>query len=171
LENEFVLPLGRFSVFEGIKNSKIFDSSYNSSLDASVGAIKVLSSIAVKERKIGIFGNINELGSISRLQHELLAKEIVRELDFAVIIGDQMLEYVEPVLKENNFKYLAFETYNDAKVVIPEIIQKNDFILIKASQNGMFFERIVEDLLSDKMDVEKLCRRGRYWDNIRRKSR
>jgi UDP-N-acetylmuramyl pentapeptide synthase len=170
IENNFILPPGRFSVFKGIKNSTIFDSSYNSSLEAAVGALQVVKETAGDRRKVGIMGDMRELGSLSRIQHELLAKEIIKDLDFAILIGPLMNEFIVPVLYKAKFNFKAFGTFKDAREEIVELINRGDLILVKGSQNTLFLERAVELLLEDKNDQEKLCRRGKYWDKARRKS-
>lgn len=170
IKNNFILPPGRFSVFKGIKNSTIFDSSYNASLEASIGALEILKEIGKDKRKVGILGDMRELGSISRLQHELLAKEIIRNLDFAILVGSQMREFVSPILEKNNFEFKSFETFKEAKGFIENSIKRNDLVLVKGSQNTLFLERAVELLLMDKKDKDLLCRRGKYWDKIRQKA-
>ncbi len=170
IQNNFKLPPGRFSVLKGIKSSTIFDSSYNSSLEAAVGAIDVLKEIGKDKRKVGVLGDMRELGSLSQIQHELLAKEIVRKLDFTILIGPQMKEYVIPILEKNNFPFKSFENFKEAKEFIPEFVKRNDLILVKGSQNTLFLERAVELLLFDKKDKEFLCRRGKYWDTQRQRA-
>ncbi len=170
LETKFSLPPGRFSVFQGIKNSTIFDSSYNSSLEAAAGALGVLKEIGKTRRKLGILGDMRELGGLSRIQHEKLAEEIIKTLDYAILIGPMMNEFVTPVLRNKNFEFSVYESYKSAKDEISDLIKRGDLILIKASQNSLFLERAVELLLADKKDRDKLCRRGKYWDKIRQKS-
>lgn len=170
IEDKFELPPGRFSRFKGIKNSTIFDSSYNSSLEACIGAMETLSEIGKEKRKIGILGDMRELGSLSKVQHEILAKEIQKNLDFAILIGPDMMEFVSPVLEKGNFESIAFETFKSALDKIPELIKRDDLVLVKGSQNTLFLERAVEALLANKEDVNKLPRRGKYWDKTRRKS-
>lgn len=170
LENNFSLPPGRFSVFNGIKDSVIFDSSYNSSLEAAIGAIQVIKKTAGENRKVGILGDMRELGTLSQIQHELLAKEIIRNLDYAVLIGSQMKEFAAPVLEKSNFEFKVYDSFKDAKEFIPDLVRRNDFILVKGSQNGLFLERAVELLLENKEDRDKLCRRGKYWDKVRRRA-
>ena len=169
-ESKFSLPPGRFSVFKGIKNSTIFDSSYNSSLESSSGVLDVLNEVGKGERKVGILGDMRELGSLGKIQHEQLAKEIIKNLDFAVLIGPLMQEFAVPVLKKENFEYKSFNTFKEAKDIIPGLILKEDLILVKGSQNTLFLERAVEILLSEKSDRDRLCRRGTYWDKRRKES-
>ncbi len=167
VEENFSLPPGRFSIFEGIKDTLIIDSSYNSSLSAAKGAIEVMREIK-KGRKVGILGDMRELGTLSRIQHLELAKVIYKNLDFAILIGPLMNEYVAPVLDKNNFKYKSFETFKDAKDFIESLINREDVILVKASQNTLYLERVVEMLLKNKSDEEFLPRRGSFWNRKRR---
>lgn len=170
LEKNFTLPPGRFSVFKGIKNSTIFDSSYNSSLEPATGALETVSEIAGNRRRVAILGDMRELGSLSRIQHELLAKTVLKKVDLAILIGSMMNEFVAPILRTENFKFQTFLTFKDAKKTILETIQKDDLILIKGSQNTLFLERAVEMLLADKSDTKFLCRRERHWDKVRREA-
>lgn len=167
VEENFSLPPGRFSIFEGIKDTLIIDSSYNSSLSATKGAIEVIGEIK-KGRKVGILGDMRELGTLSRIQHLELAKVIYRNLDFAILIGPMMNEYVAPVLEKNNFKYKSFETFKDAKDSIEALINRDDVILVKGSQNTLYLERVVEILLRNKTDEQFLPRRGSFWNRKRR---
>lgn len=170
IENNFSLPPGRFSVFKGIKNTTIFDSSYNSSLEASLGALEALKEIGKDKRRVGILGDMRELGTLSQIQHQELAKGITKNLDFAILIGPQMRDFVSPILKKENFEFELFETFKEAKEKILDFVKRGDLILVKGSQNTLFLERVVEMLLEDKNDREKLCRRGKYWDRLRQKS-
>lgn len=170
IENNFSLPPGRFSAFKGIKNSTIFDSSYNSSLEAAIGAIEVLKQIGEKNRKVGILGDMRELGTLTQIQHEALAKAILKNLDSAILIGPYMKDFVVPILEKQSFNFLSFETFKEAKEKIVDLIKKDDLVLVKGSQNTLFLERAVELLLSDKNDRERLCRRGKYWDRVRQKA-
>lgn len=170
IEQKFELPPGRFTRFKGIKGSTIFDSSYNSSLEACVGAMEVLREIGDGKRKVGILGDMRELGRLARTQHEILAKEIQKNLDFAILIGPNMADFVSPVLRKGNFEFITFETFKEAKDKISDLTKKEDLILVKGSQNTLFLERVVEMLLADSKDREKLPRRGKYWDKIRKSS-
>lgn len=170
LNRKFSLPPGRFSVFKGINNSTLLDSSYNSSLEASVGALEAIFKIGVNKRKVGILGDMRELGSLSKIQHENLAKTILKTLDLVILIGPIMKEYVAPILKEKGFNYEVFETYKEAKDKIEDSAGKDDLILVKSSQNTLFLERAVELLLANKTDRSKLCRREPYWTKIRQKT-
>jgi hypothetical protein len=78
-----------------------------------------------------------------------------------------MKQYAAPILRNKKFNFQSYVTFTDAKEKILESIKENDLILVKSSQNTLYLERVVEMLLEDKRDIEKLCRRGKFWDNQR----
>lgn len=170
LQDNFSLPPGRFSVFKGIKNSIIIDSSYNSSLSAAKGALEVMSDIGKGRRRVGILGDMRELGSLAKTQHEELAKTILKNLDLAILIGPSMTQFAVPILERDKFDYLVFDSFVSAKKSLIDNIRNDDLILVKGSQNALFLERAVELLLLDKADAALLCRRGSFWDKKRKES-
>ena len=171
LEKNFILPPGRMSIFEGIKETLIIDSSYNNAtLTPLLDILEMLKNIAGKRRKIAILGDMRELGTLSQRQHEIIAKKILETSDLAILIGPEMQKFVAPILKSNNFSFNAFPTFTDAKDEILKVIQAGDLILVKSSQNTLFLERVVEMLLKNPKDKEKLCRRGEFWDKKRQLS-
>ena len=113
---------------------------------------------------------MRELGGLSGIQHEELARIILKNLDYAILIGPEMKKFVAPILSEGNFNYEAFDTFSGIKLTLPERIKKGDTILVKGSQNTLFLERAVEILLEKKIDAGKLCRRGEFWDKKRKES-
>lgn len=171
LEKNFTLPPGRMSVFEGIKETLIIDSSYNNAtLSPLLDILEMLKKIAGKRRKVVILGDMRELGTVSQRQHEIIAKKILETSDLAILIGPEMQKFVAPILKNNNFSFSAFPTFTNAKEEILKVIKSQDLILVKSSQNTLFLERVVEMLLKNPRDKEKLCRRGEFWDKKRQRS-
>jgi UDP-N-acetylmuramoyl-tripeptide--D-alanyl-D-alanine ligase len=167
LEKNFSLPPGRASVFKGVKNTLVIDSSYNSSLDAAMGMLDFLSSLGQGKRKVAIIGDMRELGKMSGPLHEKLAEKIVENSDFAILIGPLTTQFVEPVLKSKDFPYKSFKNFTEVKNELLSLIRSGDAILIKSSQNTLFLERVTGVLLDDKLDVKNLPRRGEYWNKIR----
>ena len=171
LENGFSLPPGRMSVFKGIKNTVLIDSSYNNAtLVPMLDLLSFVSEVGKQRRRLGIIGDMRELGTMSKLVHEKVAESILTSLDVAILIGPLSQQYILPILKKNNFPAYSFLTFTAAKSTILEQIKPKDMILIKGSQNTLFLERAVEMLLENAVDKNKLCRRGEYWDKIREKS-
>ncbi|HKC14621.1 MAG TPA: Mur ligase family protein [Patescibacteria group bacterium] len=170
LEKEFSLPPGRMSTFEGKKNTTIIDSSYNSSPSAIGEALELLNKIANKRRKVAIIGDMRELGSLSKAEHESLARQLIKTVDLIILIGPQTAEFSAPILAQHKHNFFSFRSLSEAKITIENQIREKDIILVKGSQNTLYLERAVEMLLKDKKDALKLCRRGKYWDKKRSKS-
>lgn len=171
LEEDFSLPAGRMSVFKGIKDTVIIDSSYNNAtLSPILDLLDFVHEIGKQRRRVGIIGDMRELGSMSKALHEEVARKILKTLDCAILIGPLMQKYVEPILKKNEFPVFSFLNFTQSKETILDEITPKDIALVKGSQNTLFLERAVELLLKDKSDVEKLCRRGDFWDKIRNKT-
>lgn len=167
LEEKFDLPGGRLSVFEGIKNSVIIDSSYNSSIEALSGILEMAGKISDGRRRVGILGDIREQGKQSEELHKKMAEKITETLDFCILIGPLTSQFVVPILQEKNFQFKSFKTFTDAKNFILENVEDGDLIVVKSSQNTLLLERAVEMLLKNKKDSMKLARRGSFWDSVR----
>ncbi len=171
LEAGFSLPPGRMSVFKGIKNTVIIDSSYNNAtLSPMLDLLSFVADIGKQRRRVGIIGDMRELGTMSQAIHEQVAEKILKTLDMVILIGPLTEQYILPILEKNEFPVYSFPNFTSAKPKIFEQIKPKDMILIKSSQNTLFLERAVEMLLENPKDSDLLCRRGEYWDKIREKT-
>lgn len=171
LKESIVLPPGRMSIFKGIKNTVLIDSTYNNAtLAPIIDFLEFLKSLPGRERKVAIIGDMRELGSMSEKLHMLVAKKITETADFAILIGPMMQDYAAPILKEKKVNYASFNTFSAAKDFILKNIKANDVILVKSSQNTLFLERVVQMLLANPKDEVKLCRRGSFWDKRRQET-
>jgi len=159
------------SIFRGIKNSILIDSSYNNAtLAPIIDLLDFLKNLSEKKRKVAIIGDMRELGSMSEKLHKVVAKKIAETVDFAILIGPMMRDYVVPILKEKKANHVSFNTFSEAKDFILKNIKINDVILVKSSQNTLFLERVVQMLLADSKDEARLCRRGSFWDKRRQET-
>ncbi|MEK7551348.1 MAG: Mur ligase family protein [Patescibacteria group bacterium] len=171
LESDFSLPSGRMTVFKGIKDTILLDSSYNNAtLTPILDLLDFVFEIGKQRRRVGIIGDMRELGTMSKALHEQVANKILKTLDLAIIIGPLSQKYIEPILRRNKFEYFSYPNFTQSKQTILESIKPKDIILIKGSQNTLFLERVVEMLLQNKEDVKKLCRRGEFWEKMRAKT-
>lgn len=171
IQKHFSLPPGRLSIFKGIKNTTIIDSTYNNAtLPPIIDILHMVKEISGKRRKIAILGDMRELGIESEKMHAAVAKEILTTVDFAVLIGPMSEQYMVPILRKAEFPFENFLNVTSSEDAIKRLIQEDDIILVKGSQNTLFLERIVEMLLADKEDREKLTRRGEFWDKKRSES-
>lgn len=174
LEKNLILPPGRMSLFRGINESQIIDSSYNASRIPVLTSLKALQEFPGR-RKIAVLGDMRELGDLSRQEHELVASEAVKRADFVFTFGPLMEKFFVPVAKKlvekGNFRakeVRAFREMGEMIDFVKKFIKRDDVILVKGSQNTIFLERLVEALLVNPDDVSRLCRRGKMWDKKRR---
>ncbi|KKP81114.1 MAG: UDP-N-acetylmuramoyl-tripeptide-D-alanyl-D-alanine ligase [Candidatus Levybacteria bacterium GW2011_GWB1_35_5] len=171
LESDFSLPAGRMTVFKGIKDTVLIDSSYNNAtLTPILDLLDFVFEIGKQRRRVGIIGDMRELGTMSKALHEEVAKKILKTLDFVILIGPLSQKYIEPILERNKFEYFSYLNFTQSKNTILENIKPKDIVLIKGSQNTLFLERAIEMLLQNKSDVKRLCRRGEFWEKIRAKT-
>lgn len=165
--NNFFLPPGRSSVFEGIKKTTIIDSTYNAtpaSLEAALGMYKLYPA----QEKRAVISDMVELGKEEKVEHENLAKLIATaKLDKVILMGPRVIKYTLPVLKTISPR-LPVETFLTPKEVL-EYLQKNikgeETLFFKGSR---FLEGVIEHLLKNKEDISKLCRREKVWEKRRK---
>ena len=160
-------PAGRMRIFKGINNTRLIDSSYNASPSSMENALKLLSSFNGESHKLAILGDMRELGKEAKLAHKDLADQIIKHADEAILFGKLTKVHTLPVLESLKFPVKHFSKMSDLVTFVTKSLPKNSQVLIKGSQNTIFLERVVEALLADKSLTSELCRRGKYWDNIR----
>lgn len=168
LEDNFSLPPGRMSVFEGKKDTLIIDSSYNNAtISPIIDLLDLMKNVAGKRRKVAVVGDMRELGIVSKTYHEQVAKKLLKTSDLVFLIGPLSKKFIAPILSKDRHNFYSFNTFSEGKPTIKNKIEKNDIILVKSSQNTLFLERVVEMLLKNPSDRNKLARRGKFWDKIR----
>ena len=169
----FTLPPGRSSVFKGIKNITIVDSSYNASLDSMRVILDMFSKMPVKTKWV-VLGDMIEQGNSEREEHEKLAEILLNyNFDCVLLMGPRMSKYAYPKLETLSSHFSPLGTQVIEKFLNPtEVlkylqanIQGEETILFKGAR---FLEGVVEHLLANKEDTKKLCRQEKVW-KIRRK--
>lgn len=167
---QFEYNPGICSVLSGLNNTKIIDSSYNSSLYATKSLLEVLDKYPGK-RKIAVLGDMRELGKESGSQHRRLADTLLKyRFDQVVLVGPEMQKYVYPLLQKkyaDTTLHSFNNTYQAGLFIKERLLKTGDVILLKASQNTLFFEIIAELLLANGQDIKLLCRRDSVWEKKR----
>jgi UDP-N-acetylmuramoyl-tripeptide--D-alanyl-D-alanine ligase len=170
LEN-YKAPPGRMSLISGINDSYIIDSSYNASQGSVIDALKVLEVAGEGRKKIAVLGDMREIGLESESAHNIVARAAVKVADKIVLVGPLMKDFFIPEARKLGYEtdnVLWFENSLLAGNYVKDIIETGDVILVKGSQNEIYLERVVEELMQDKTDADNLlCRRGEYWDVLR----
>lgn len=162
----FSLPPGRNSIFRGIKNTTIIDSSYNANLDSMTVILKMFDKITA-EKKWVIAGDMLEQGEGERQEHEKLAEVLSKiKSDKIILVGPRVLKYTLPKLKSEDNKIISFENPKEVLDYLNLNLKGHELLLFKGAR---FLEGVIEHLLLDKKDIEKLPRREKVWEKRRRK--
>lgn len=162
LQNNFTLPPSRSSLFKGLNNSTIIDSSYNSSPLATIEMLNFLNTF--KSPKIAVLGDMRELGKASKKSHQEIYQQAIKSADTIISVGPQTSRYFGNKVKKFLYWWQAAD-------YLKNNLPKNSTILIKGSQNTIFLEEIVKTLLQNKSDLKKICRQSPYWLKVKSKFR
>lgn len=164
--SNFRLPPGRSSIFKGIKNTTIIDSTYNAT-PASMSEILYMFGKIPGSGKWAILGDMIELGDEERAEHEKLAQIIkMLKLSRVILAGPRLSTYTYPRLKSmKNTTVEKFEKPHDVLNYLKRSIKGNELLLFKGAR---FLEGVIEHLLASKGDVNKLPRREEIWQRRKR---
>ncbi|MBI2028748.1 MAG: hypothetical protein HYT07_04025 [Candidatus Levybacteria bacterium] len=107
-----------------------------------------------------------ELGEEEKEEHEKLADVIATmSLEKIVLVGPRVSKYTYPKLKQMG-TLEKFLMPKDALNYLLNKLEGGETILFKGAR---FLEGIIEHLLANKNDIEKLCRREKIWQERREK--
>ena len=172
LEENFYLLPGRSTLIEGINNSIIIDSSYNSSLEPTSAALRMLNQVSIRGKKIAVLGDMREIGKQEKVDHKKLAEVAAKNANEIILVGPLTAKHTLPKLKKLKFaktKLHSFITAREAIETMKKVIKPHDLILIKGSQNTIFLEIIVKAIMAYPEQAKRLlCRQNKYWDKQRR---
>lgn len=162
----FKLAPGRSSVFEGIKNTTLVDSSYNANLDSMTEIIEMFSKIDAKEKWV-VLGDMIEQGSQEEEEHKKLADLIAKHnFQKIILMGPRVTEYTKPIVFEKDRSVVSFINPKDVLDYLLNRIKGEEVILFKGAR---FLEGVIEYLLKNKEDIKKLARREKVWQIRREK--
>ncbi len=142
---EFELSDNRMNAIKR-DNITIIDDSYNANYDSMQYAIKYLGSL--NNRKIAVLGDMKELGDYSIKLHKEIGELIHNQkIDILITVGNDSKyineKAIELGLNKNNSYH--FDNNKDAINLINKMKNRNDNILVKAS-NSMNFKEIVNNI-------------------------
>ena len=157
---------GRNTFLKGINNLKIIDSSYNAHLISMESILKMYRSMRTGHKWL-VIGDMVEQGSIEQHEHEKLADAIIAsEPEQVILIGRRTHEYTYPILKKQGIKVNTFDDPKQALEFIQQNAVNGETILFKGSQ---YLEWIIEKLLLNSKDAERLPRREKAAEKRREK--
>ncbi len=149
------LPEHRMNLVPGVKDTTIIDDTYNASplamraaLDTLRDFTKAKNSIsgAKKGRKIAVLGDMRELGKYEIEAHRAIGNLAGERADILVTVGTAAKFIADSAVNQMKLNSVfSFDTSDEAKVKIQEIIREGDVILVKGS-HAMEMEKIVEEI-------------------------
>ncbi|MBR3252974.1 hypothetical protein IKF84_02785 [Candidatus Saccharibacteria bacterium] len=149
---------GRSSYFDGVKGIKIVDSSYNAHM-ISMASVLDMAKRMHAEKKWLIIGDIVDQGSLEEEEHKKLAKLIADvDPDKVILVGRRTKKWTAPELMKLGVSVVATTDPKKALKYIENHITGKETLVFKGSQ---YLEWIIEKLLANPADADKLCRRDR----------
>lgn len=168
MKQRFQLPKSRGSLFSGVNDTLIVDSSYNSSRIPMQMYLHMLAKLAKETYRdfIVVMGDMRELGEQTQEEHEAIAAELVALSPAHVYcVGEATKHYVIP-----NLNHIPSTWYEDSRTLgdyLRKNIAREALVLIKGSQNTIFLEETVVRLLQNPLDASRVCRMDGGWQQIK----
>ena len=163
---EYRGPKGRLKILKGIKNSIIIDDTYNASPSSTHLALETLRGLPAT-RRVAILGDMLELGKYSIKAHQDIGNMAGEIVDLLVCVGSKAKFIAEASANQMSTENIHnFDTSDEVKLKVKELIKEGDLILVKGSQ-GMRMEKIVEEIIANPENKkELLARQGKKWLNM-----
>ncbi len=139
-------PEHRMNLIQGIKDALIIDDTYNASPASMIEAFETIK-LFEGRRKIGVLGDMLELGNLTEEAHKIVGQHAVGIFDVLFIIGERA-KFISNEALRNGFpagKIFEYCSSRDAALPVQNILEPNDIILVKGS-HAMQMEKIVEEI-------------------------
>ena len=152
-------PAQRTKMIPGIKDTFVIDDCYNASPMSMRAAIELADSMKFK-RKIAVLGDMLEIGKYTIDAHIEIGKQIAGVFsspakrggsasggDILVTVGPRSKFIAEAASKKGMpiKNIFSFESADDAKLKVQELMKKGDLVLVKGS-HAMELEKVVEEI-------------------------
>lgn len=166
---EFKLPPGRSSIFKGIRDITIFDSTYNNSNLTSLVGILELFVRYPGIHKWAVVGDMLEQGSLESATHKEMATHLSKcRFDRLILVGPRTAKHTLPHLSPQFLERTNVQSFSDPADVFAYLdaeLKGGEVVLFKGIR---YLEGVIERLLQRPSDAAKLARRGKLWDKRRK---
>ncbi len=179
LEMKYQLQPGRLSIFKGVENSVIIDSTYNASPLSVKKIINTAHNIKAQlfpQRKIIlVLWDMRELGDLTEREHRMIAGYVSQVADKVILVGQYMTDYLADELEKVGFNPKLIEKFYDANVAgkhIQKLLKEpgDEYLVVcKWSQNTIFLEEAVKQFLQNPEDQKDLTRQSDRWLSTKKK--
>ncbi|MBU6500748.1 MAG: UDP-N-acetylmuramoyl-tripeptide--D-alanyl-D-alanine ligase [Patescibacteria group bacterium] len=136
----------RMQLMPGIKYTYVIDDSYNASPLSMHAALDTLRGLP-GNRKIAVLGDMLEIGKYTIEAHERVGRLVAKIADILITVGPRA-KFIAEAARDNGLRkrYIySFDTADEAKSAVQDLIKKGDLILIKAS-HAMELHKVVEEI-------------------------
>ncbi|MEW6742992.1 MAG: UDP-N-acetylmuramoyl-tripeptide--D-alanyl-D-alanine ligase [Planctomycetota bacterium] len=145
----FDRPPGRIRPVQ-VGNLLVLDDTFNANPGSVEAAIKTLSVLGVRGRRVLVLGDMRELGEHSEALHRRIGRMIYAEAFGLVVTVGSPSRFILEEAREKGLPESAlrhFETTEDAIRWLPGALRPNDTILVKGSR-ALAMERVVDAILA-----------------------
>lgn len=139
-------PSHRMKFIMGVKGTYLLDDSYNASPLSMQAALETVHDFPAK-RRVGILGDMRELGGFSREAHETVGALAGKVFHLLMTVGEQGKLIADAARKRGLAaeKIFSFDSADEALSTILSLLKPGDLVLIKASRS-LGLDRIVENI-------------------------
>ena len=154
--SEMPMAPGRCSYFEGKRGIQIVDSTYNAHMISMTSVLDMAKRMHA-EKKWLVIGDIVDQGLLEKSEHIRLAEYIAAvKAERVILVGRRTKKWTAPELKELGVSVVATTDPRKALEYIEKHTRGDETLIFKGSQ---YLEWVIEKLLANPADAEKLCRR------------
>ncbi len=163
------LPSGRSTLFKGIKNTTLIDSSYNANYGSMKAILDLFDAYPVNANKWLVLGQMLEQGREARKEHEKIASLVsnMKTIDRIFLVGENNEKWVKPLLLRfrDEQQVSFFQEPSELLETIKQELRGGEVILLKGAP---MMEGMVEGLLADETQAKLLVRREEVFEKQRR---
>lgn len=139
---QFELTKSRMEIKKSKIGSLVINDCYNANYDSTKAALDYLSSLPNK-RKIAVLGDMLELGNYSKNLHEQVGQIVANnKIHILICVGEESKHIAKKAQEQGMNKQNIFicANKNEAINILNEKLQKDDAVLIKASNSLKFID-------------------------------
>ncbi len=142
----YQVPARRGKIINGVKQTLILDDSYNASPLSMHAAIDTMKDLKAP-RKIGVLGDMLEIGKYAIEAHENIGRAAAKIFDILVTVGPRAKFIADAANKAGMARknIFTFDFADEAKVPVQDLMKKGDLVLVKASR-AIGLDKVVEEI-------------------------
>ena len=155
---------GRTKILPGRKGSYLIDDTYNASPLSTWSALEILQGIPAP-RKIAVLGDMSELGKYTSSAHEDTGAVAAGTVNVLVTVGAKAKFIAKGAIEKGmpEEAVLSFDSADEAKKEVQDLIKPGDLILIKGSQSARMEKIVLEVMAEPEMASKLLVRQYGHW--------